>query len=148
MRAFLIRKMLQINAKEAFEVEIFRPPFCSTFCSTGKGNILPFFAFRGKRKILNPFGNQEFAVICFFSKWCHQESNRGHKDFQSFALPTELWHQQGRNRFSITAAKVGIYFKPATLLSTFFTIKSSNPAHGALPHRHHAPVGNNLTPVS
>ena len=23
----------------------------------------------------------------------HQESNRGHKDFQSFALPTELWHQ-------------------------------------------------------
>ena len=27
-----------------------------------------------------------------FEKWCHQESNRGHKDFQSFALPTELWH--------------------------------------------------------
>ena len=27
------------------------------------------------------------------SLWCHQESNRGHKDFQSFALPTELWHQ-------------------------------------------------------
>ena len=25
-----------------------------------------------------------------FEKWCHQESNRGHKDFQSFALPTEL----------------------------------------------------------
>ena len=28
-----------------------------------------------------------------FLRWCHQESNRGHKDFQSFALPTELWHQ-------------------------------------------------------
>jgi hypothetical protein len=27
-----------------------------------------------------------------FYQWCHQESNRGHKDFQSFALPTELWH--------------------------------------------------------
>ena len=27
-----------------------------------------------------------------FPMWCHQESNRGHKDFQSFALPTELWH--------------------------------------------------------
>gem|GEM_PF-7018766 len=26
--------------------------------------------------------------------WYHQESNRGHKDFQSFALPTELWHHQ------------------------------------------------------
>ena len=25
-----------------------------------------------------------------FFVWCHQESNRGHKDFQSFALPTEL----------------------------------------------------------
>ena len=25
-------------------------------------------------------------------KWCHRESNQGHKDFQSFALPTELWH--------------------------------------------------------
>ena len=25
-------------------------------------------------------------------EWYHQESNRGHKDFQSFALPTELWH--------------------------------------------------------
>ena len=33
-----------------------------------------------------------FTVFCFSSKWCHQESNRGHKDFQSFALPTELWH--------------------------------------------------------
>ena len=22
--------------------------------------------------------------------WCHRESNQGHKDFQSFALPTEL----------------------------------------------------------
>ena len=30
---------------------------------------------------------------CFILKWYHQESNRGHKDFQSFALPTELWHQ-------------------------------------------------------
>ncbi len=26
-------------------------------------------------------------------EWCHRESNQGHKDFQSFALPTELWHQ-------------------------------------------------------
>ena len=26
-------------------------------------------------------------------KWFHRESNQGHKDFQSFALPTELWHR-------------------------------------------------------
>ncbi len=25
--------------------------------------------------------------------WYHQDSNRGHTDFQSDALPTELWHQ-------------------------------------------------------
>ena len=31
-------------------------------------------------------------VEAFSLRWCHQESNRGHKDFQSFALPTELWH--------------------------------------------------------
>ena len=30
------------------------------------------------------------ALLSF--KWCHRESNQGHKDFQSFALPTELWH--------------------------------------------------------
>ena len=37
-----------------------------------------------------------------FSKWCHQESNRGHKDFQSFALPTELWH----HGFRFACAKI------------------------------------------
>ena len=26
-------------------------------------------------------------------EWYHLDSNQGHKDFQSFALPTELWHQ-------------------------------------------------------
>ena len=41
---------------------------------------------------------------CFaFFLWCHQESNRGHKDFQSFALPTELWH----HHFLFAVAKVG-----------------------------------------
>ena len=39
-------------------------------------------------------------------KWYHQESNRGHKDFQSFALPTELWH----HHFLFAGAKVGIFF--------------------------------------
>ena len=26
-------------------------------------------------------------------RWCHLESNQGHMDFQSIALPTELWHR-------------------------------------------------------
>ena len=39
-------------------------------------------------------------------KWYHQESNRGHKDFQSFALPTELWH----HRYCLFAgAKIGVF---------------------------------------
>ena len=31
-------------------------------------------------------------------QWCHRESNQGHKDFQSFALPTELWHRLPEQR--------------------------------------------------
>ena len=51
--------------------------------------ILPIL---GKEKSLNFFEIQGFTSFCLLKKWCHQESNRGHKDFQSFALPTELWH--------------------------------------------------------
>ena len=54
------------------------------------------------------------GLLCFttFVKWCHQESNRGHKDFQSFALPTELWHRC----FCLTGAKVDIiYYSPNNL---------------------------------
>ncbi len=43
-----------------------------------------------KRKIAN---NLHLRLSAIFLVWCHQESNRGHKDFQSFALPSELWHQ-------------------------------------------------------
>ena len=32
-------------------------------------------------------------LMCFPLKWCLQGSNQGHKDFQSFALPSELRHQ-------------------------------------------------------
>ena len=81
--------------------------------------------------------------------WCHQESNRGHKDFQSFALPTELWHlvanfegwwcHQESNRghkdfqsfalptelwhhypFCLASAKVGFFFEMPKYSSTFF----------------------------
>ena len=42
-------------------------------------------------KILKRKKHQTYCLVLTFA-WCHQESNRGHKDFQSFALPTELWH--------------------------------------------------------
>ena len=63
--------------------------------SNGERNIkmlvkcCQIYVFRQKKNsqivVLERFGS--------FCKWCHQESNRGHKDFQSFALPTELWHR-------------------------------------------------------
>ena len=37
--------------------------------------------------------NRNRSTSIAVSLWCHRESNQGHKDFQSFALPTELWHQ-------------------------------------------------------
>ena len=61
--------------------------------------ILPIL---GKEKSPNFFEIQGFTSFCLLKKWCHQESNRGHKDFQSFALPTELWH----HCFSFAVAKV------------------------------------------
>ena len=53
-----------------------------------------------------------------FLRWCHQESNRGHKDFQSFALPTELWHL-----FSFASAKVGLIFDMAKYSADNFEIR-------------------------
>ena len=61
--------------------------------------ILPIL---GKEKSPNFFEIQGFTSFFFLKKWCHQESNRGHKDFQSFALPTELWHHY----FLFAVAKV------------------------------------------
>ena len=70
-----------------------------------------------KQKLLISFGNQKFTVFCFSSKWCHRESNQGHKDFQSFALPTELWH-----RCLIASANVRVFFNSARLSVLFLFI--------------------------
>ena len=32
------------------------------------------------------------AAFIFLCTWYHPESNQGHTDFQSVALPTELWY--------------------------------------------------------
>ena len=70
------------------------------------------FIFRFNKK-----DNQK--IDCLF-KWCHQESNRGHKDFQSFALPTELWHHHVCNPFGIASAKVGSFFEPCNFFGKKF----------------------------
>jgi len=87
MRAFLIRKTLQINAKEAFEVEIFYPPFCSTFCSTGTGNILPFFAFRGKRKTPDFVWKSGVCSDLLFLKVVPPGIEPGTQGFSELCLP-------------------------------------------------------------
>ena len=48
---------------------------------------------KGGEKEKNAATLKKLQRFIIFWWWCHQESNRGHKDFQSFALPTELWHQ-------------------------------------------------------
>ena len=92
----------------------FAPPQTVIFCR--------FLRAWGKQKIPISLGNQDFTVFCFSSKWCHQESNRGHKDFQSFALPTELWHHHVVLYIvvSITGAKVDIIFNLANVLKEKF----------------------------
>ena len=58
-----------------------------------------------------------------FELWYHQESNRGHKDFQSFALPTELWY----HCFLIAFAKVMLFYLSAKLFANnlFNVLKKS-----------------------
>ena len=89
----------------------FAPPRTVIFCR--------FLRAWRKQKIPISLGNQDFTVFCFSSKWCHQESNRGHKDFQSFALPTELWH----HCFCFASAKVIGNFLFCKFLYHFFTKK-------------------------
>ena len=48
--------------------------------------------------------------------WYHQDSNRGHTDFQSDALPTELWHRC----FCFASAKLGLFFELTKLFLLFF----------------------------
>ena len=53
--------------------------------------------FEGKNRRKDTKKAVTFKCNCLIFKWCHQESNRGHKDFQSFALPTELWHRKANS---------------------------------------------------
>ncbi len=44
------------------------------------------------RTLQNEKGQIPFKDIYPLFAWCHLELNQGHTDFQSVALPTELWH--------------------------------------------------------
>ena len=50
---------------------------------------------RGKMETKKPDFRMKIRLFDFlrFSVWCHLELNQGHTDFQSVALPTELWHR-------------------------------------------------------
>ena len=78
-------------------------PWARSFCPFRACCFWNFWAFspylnhmRKFRLFLKKGIKKDWILLRRFSltkKWYHQESNRGHKDFQSFALPTELWHQ-------------------------------------------------------
>lgn len=64
-----------------------------------KLNFLPFvddycriLRFVRKQKILIPFGNQDFTVFCFSSKWCHRKTNFIPKWLYIFALKNRNKH--------------------------------------------------------
>ena len=69
-----------------------QPSTQSIASANAKLCICPRKALRKKRLVKQTKKKSYIAVTLYHFKWCHQESNRGHKDFQSFALPTELWH--------------------------------------------------------
>ena len=99
--------------------------FASRFTPTNKHvkDALKRFKMAGKIKNKSPtiIDYQGFAFIFFLLMWCHQESNRGHKDFQSFALcgfqrlrlrkqPTELLHLISLLLFELPFFKLLVYF--------------------------------------
>ena len=81
-------------------------------------------------------------LLTAFLLWCHQESNRGHKDFQSFALPTELWHQL---HFLIASAKVMFFVHSRNFLFDFLSTNTkicaispyNSPFRHDIPHKMH-----------
>ena len=70
--------------------QFFQDPNWSRFRPTELHNFAKKCGSLREKKIPEMFNFQGFTKFEVFKKWCHQESNRGHKDFQSFALPTEL----------------------------------------------------------
>ena len=90
-----------------------------TTCATAVRNLLSTLL-EEKQKKLTLEESQPFV-------WYHQESNRGHKDFQSFALPTELWHHYNlrftRREALFAGAKVIFYFGSCKYFSNFLSKK-------------------------
>ena len=90
----MLCKTLCFCAKESFRWDFSAGSESPTYFIFSVAPKRFFLPVRGQEKTLNFTEIQGFTQICFSYLWCHQESNRGHKDFQSFALPTELWHQR------------------------------------------------------
>src|SRR5439155_8659872 len=68
--------------------------------------------FRQQHSIYKKNHNQSCGFYLKFPLWYGAGSNRRHKDFQSFALPTELPHHPWNKEifFNVRAAKIGDWF--------------------------------------
>ena len=63
----------------------------------------------GATKELSDLTNKKTCYILVTGlSWCGAGSNRRHKDFQSFALPTELPHLPGFSAYFLTGSKLPI----------------------------------------
>ena len=65
-------------------------------------NYLPLFIGPKKKRPHNMISYKAFN----FNTWCEPGSNRRHKDFQSFALPTELPHHPFQSVFPYGIANI------------------------------------------
>ena len=68
----------------------------------------------------NIFQKSEGALSRPHLKWYHRDSNQGHTDFQSDALPTELWYL--KRLLSKAGAKVGLFFGCPNIFPSFFAL--------------------------
>jgi hypothetical protein len=83
-------------------VEIFAPPFISTFCSTSNGNILPFFACREKTKNPDFAWKSGFYCLLLFFKVVPPGIEPGTQGFSVLCSPTALKASPNGSTFNAT----------------------------------------------
>jgi len=93
---------LQISEKDSNSVEIFAPPFISTFCSTSNGNILPFFACLWKTKNPDFDWKSGFYCLLLFFKVVPPGIEPGTQGFSVLCSPTALKASPNGSTFNAT----------------------------------------------
>jgi len=80
----------KIEIKKKIEIEIFRNKKLISFSVMSFSVVPPAPTLRGNQRQIYRFKKTKPELIVRVYLWYLQESNQGHMDFQSIALPTEL----------------------------------------------------------